>query len=206
MSLTHWRTRLRARWRALARLEPIGWLVLAGFLGWRMWPQVAAAFGVDATTAPAPSFAVQTLAGDSLSSASLRGKVVLVNVWATWCPPCRVEMPGFQAVYDRKKADGFVILGISTDVTGPEAVARFLAEREITYPVAMATGGITRRFGDSRALPTSYLIDRQGRIRHEVRGIFGSVALEQAVDRLLAESAVDSMAVTATPPMGGRDE
>ena len=206
MSLALWRTRLRARWRAVARLEPIAWLVLAAFLGWRIWPQVAAAFGVDSTTAPAPGFAVRTLAGDSLSSESLRGKVVLVNFWATWCPPCRVEMPGFQAVYDQRKADGFVVLGISTDVTGPGTVSQFLAEREITYPVAMATGGITRRFGDSRVLPTSFLIDRQGRIRHEVRGIFASVALGQAVDRLLAEPAADSTAGIPTTATRPRDE
>ena len=206
MSLEPWRTRLRARWRAVARLEPVAWLVLAGFLGYRIAPQVAAAFGVGSTTAPAPGFAVRTLAGDSLSSESLRGKVVLVNFWATWCPPCRLEMPGFQAVYDRRKADGFVVLGISTDVTGPAAVSGFLAERDITYPVAMASGDITRRFGDSRMLPTSYLIDRQGRIRHEVRGIFASVALEQAVERLLAESGSDSTAAVTTAAIGARDE
>ena len=111
---------------------------------------------------------------------------MLVNFWATWCPPCRLEMPGFQTVYDRKKADGFVVLGISTDTGGPDAVKRFLAERGITYPVAMASGGVVRRMGGADLLPTSFLIDRQGRIRHEVRGIFTSVALERAVDRLLA--------------------
>ena len=87
MSLDHWRTRLRAHRRTVARLEPIAWLVLAGFIGWRIWPQAAAAFGVGSTTAPAPGFAVRTLGGDSLSSESLRGTVVLVNFWATWCPP-----------------------------------------------------------------------------------------------------------------------
>ena len=187
MTHQHWRTRLRARGHSLARFEAIAWIALTGFLGYRIWPQVAAAFGVGSASAPAPTFAVATLAGDSLSSDALRGKVVLLNFWATWCPPCRVEMPGFQAVYDRKRDDGFVVLGISTDATGKESVARFLAERDITYPVAMATRAIVRDFGGSSVLPTSFLIDREGRIRHEVRGIFASVALEQAVNRLLAE-------------------
>jgi thiol-disulfide isomerase/thioredoxin len=203
MTHQHWRTRLRARWRALVRFEAIAWIALAGFLGYRIWPQVAAAFGIDSTSAPAPGFAVRTLAGDSLSSGALRGKVVLLNFWATWCPPCRVEMPGFQRVYDRKKGDGFVVLGISTDAMGRESVARFLVERNITYPVAMATGPIVREFGDSRVLPTSFLIDREGRVRHEVRGIFAAVALEQAVDRLLAETPTDSAAAT---PKGAGDE
>lgn len=169
------------------RFEALAWIALAAFLAYRIWPQVAAAFGVASASTAAPDFQVTTLAGQALSSEQLRGKVVLVNFWATWCPPCRVEMPGFQAVYDRRKDQGFVVLGISTDAGGREPVERFLAERDITYPVAMATGSVVRDFGGANVLPTSFLIDRDGRVRYEVRGIFTSVALGQAVDRLLAE-------------------
>ena len=185
MSLRYWRARLRT----LMRFEALAWLALAVFLGTRLWPQVAAAFGVASANAAAPDFQLITLAGDTLSTDRLRGKVVLVNFWATWCPPCRVEMPGFQSVYDRKKDRGFVVLGISTDATGRETVARYLAEHDISYPVAMATGGVVQQFGGASMLPSSFLIDRSGRIRHEVRGIFTSVALSQAVERLLAEPA-----------------
>ena len=175
------------RTRPGARIEALFWFAFAAFLGYRIWPQVAAAFGVASANVAAPDFQVTTLDDDAVSRDALRGKVVLVNFWATWCPPCRVEMPGFQDVYDRKKAEGFTILGISTDATGPQHVARYLWEHEITYPVAMASGGIVRAFGGSRALPTSFLLDRQGRIRHTVTGIFSEIALEQAVNRLLAE-------------------
>lgn len=185
MSIQYW----RARVRALARFEALIWIGLAAFIGYRIWPQVAAAFGVASTAHAAPSFELATLAGDTVSGDRLRGKVVLVNFWATWCPPCRVEMPGFQSVYDEKKDDGFVVLGISTDATGHEPVERFLEERGITYPVAMATGAVVQSFGGANVLPTSFLLDRDGRIRYEVRGIFASVALAQAVDRLLAEPA-----------------
>jgi peroxiredoxin len=173
--------------RPKARLEALFWLVFAVFLGYRIWPQLAAAFGVASANVAAPDFQLTTLDGAVVSRDALRGKVVLVNFWATWCPPCRVEMPGFQDVYDRKKAEGFTILGISTDAAGAQHVSRYLWEHEITYPVAMASGGIARAFGGARALPTSYLLDRQGRIRHTVTGIFAEVALEQAVNRLLAE-------------------
>jgi peroxiredoxin len=115
--------------------------------------------------------------------------VVLVNFWATWCAPCRVEMPGFQDVYDRRRAEGFTVVGVSTDAVGPARVGRFLREHDISYPVAMASGGIVRDFGGVRALPTSFLLDRQGRIRHEVRGYFAEATLDQAVRRLLAEPA-----------------
>lgn len=185
--------------RALARFEAVIWIALAAFIGYRVWPQVAAAFGVASTPHAAPAFELTTLAGDTVSGDGLRGKVVLVNFWATWCPPCRVEMPGFQSVYDEKKDDGFVVLGISTDATGREPVERFLAERSITYPVAMATATVIQSFGGTNVLPTSFLLDRDGRIRYEVRGIFAAVALAQAVDRLLAEP-VRGKSAGATSP------
>lgn len=166
-----------------------------------MWPQVSAALGVDSSNVAAPSFELTTLEGVPVSNELLRGKVVLVNFWATWCPPCRVEMPGFQSVYDRKKGQGFVVLGISTDANGSDHVRRYLEEHHITYPVAMASGGVAQRFGGVNVLPSSFLIDRNGRIRHEVRGIFVSTALEPAVNRLLAEP-VESTRKDAGPDTG----
>jgi cytochrome c biogenesis protein CcmG, thiol:disulfide interchange protein DsbE len=174
--------------RGLGRvLEALVWLGLVLFVGRRIWPQVAAAFGVASANAAVPAFQLTTLDGTAVSSESLRGQVVLVNFWATWCPPCRVEMPGFQRVYAAKRAQGFTILGVATDAAGRGPVLDFLRERGITYPVAMATGSVVRDFGGANLLPTSFLIDRQGRIRNEVRGVFATLALEQAVDRLLAE-------------------
>lgn len=172
-----------------AVLEAFGWLVLAGFLAYRLAPQAAAAFGIGtSTTSQAPSFQVRTLEGETLTTSSLRGKVVLVNFWATWCPPCRFEMPGFQRVYEARRSEGFVVLGLSTDQSGAATVAEFLYERAVTYPVAMATEELIRDFGGARALPTSYLLDRSGRIRYRVEGIFAEPALRAAVSRLLAES------------------
>lgn len=167
--------------------ERLVWIALLAFLGVRLWPQVAAAAGVASASAASPRIELTALDGAPVTSESLRGHVVLINFWATWCPPCRVEMPGFQRVYDRFRDDGFVMLGVSMD-GGTEGVRRFLAERHITYPVAMATPATVRDFGGVRLLPTSYLIDRDGRIRNEVSGMFASVALEQAVRRLLDET------------------
>lgn len=172
--------------RPTSRLEALAWIALIVFIGYRIWPQGAAAFGVASANAPSPSFQLTSIDGSSLSSDALRGKVVLVNFWATWCPPCQFEMPGFQSVYDSRKDRGFVVLGIATD-GDRELVGRFLAEHHITYPMAMASGSVVQSFGGVNVLPTSFLIDRSGRIRNEVRGVFASVALEQAVDHLLAE-------------------
>lgn len=171
-------------------IETVVWIGLLAFLGFRLWPQVAAGFGVASSASrQAPDYQYTTVTGDTGSLAGLRGKVVLVNFWATWCPPCRVEMPGFQQVYEEHRDDGFVVLGLSTDARGEDHVRQFLAEGGYTYPVAMARGSIGRDFGGSSMLPTSYLIDRQGRVRNEVRGIFTEIALSQAVQRLLDEPA-----------------
>ena len=170
-----------------SRVETTGWIALIVFLGYRIWPQGAAAIGVASANAPAPPIELVSMSGQRITTDSLRGKVVLVNFWATWCPPCRYEMPGFQKVYDRYHAAGFTVVGISTD-GDPGLVNRYLAENGITYPIAMASGDIVNAFGGASVLPRSFLIDRNGRIRNEVTGIFASVTLEQAVRRLLADS------------------
>jgi cytochrome c biogenesis protein CcmG, thiol:disulfide interchange protein DsbE len=173
--------------RARRVLEALLWTAVLGFAGYRLWPQLAAALAVGGPREEAPAFEVRTLEGERLALEELRGQVILVNFWATWCPPCRVEMPGFERVYRERREDGFVIVGLSADRTGAEGVRRFLEERDITFPVALDHGAIARDFGGVRGLPTSFLIDRQGRIRHVVVGLFAAPGLRTAVDRLLAE-------------------
>jgi len=177
--------RRRPAWR---RAIDIGrWVLVLGLLAYRVGPQLGAALGVGGEGSMAPQFELQTLDGDTVSLAELRGKVVLVNFWATWCPPCRVEMPWFEELHRDRAADGLVIVGASTDVGTPDVVRRFLAERAITYPIGQASPSLQRAFGGVRGLPTSFLIDRSGRIRHTVTGIFAEPTLRAAVDRLLAE-------------------
>ncbi|HEU4990294.1 MAG TPA: TlpA disulfide reductase family protein [Gemmatimonadaceae bacterium] len=182
----------RPRWRFWSELAL--WVALLAFVGHRIWPQAAAALGIASSPAPAagnagPQFALTTLDGEAVTSQELRGKVVLLNFWATWCPPCRLEMPGFESVYNLNKDRGFIVLGVSMDGADPAAVRQFLADHHITYPVAMATQPVVQTFGNVNLLPTSFLIDRQGRVRNQVQGVFASVALDQAVKHLLDEPA-----------------
>jgi peroxiredoxin len=168
-------------------LGGVGWILILGFIGYRIAPQVQAALGAGAGGSVAPTFQLRTLDGPPVTLEQYRGQVVLVNFWATWCPPCRFEMPGFQRVYEDKRDQGFVILGISTDQGSEGDVREFLEERGITYPVAPATRRVVQDFGGVQALPTSFLIDREGRVRQEVKGFFAEPALRMAVDHLLAE-------------------
>jgi cytochrome c biogenesis protein CcmG/thiol:disulfide interchange protein DsbE len=171
----------------LRTIEALLWLIVAGLFVWRITPQLRAAVGRRLPGAETPAVALAMLDGSSLQLADLKGQVVLVNFWASWCPPCRAEMPGFQSVYDARHRDGFTVLGVSMDESGPPSVATYLRDHRITYPVALATPTTNAAFGGVNDLPTSFLLDRRGRIRYTVRGIFAPETLHGLVDRLLAE-------------------
>jgi peroxiredoxin len=113
--------------------------------------------------------------GAEVKLADQKGKVVLLNFWATWCPPCLAEIPEFVKVYEEKKRDGFTILGVSTDDT-PEQLQAFASERKVTYPLLLITPEVEDAYGPLFGLPTSILIARDGSVckRH-----FGPMSKEQ---------------------------
>lgn len=173
----------------LARFHWSTWFMLA--LGvWalpRLLPHVGALANVTARDRSSPTFVVHTLADSAITSQSLRGRVVLVNVWATWCLPCRVEMPLLEATWNRHQAAGLVVLGASVDQGNPQAVRNFTSERGISYPIAIVGPDVVRELGGVRGYPTSILIGRDGRVRHRVTGPIGPLSLEPAIRRALDE-------------------
>jgi thiol-disulfide isomerase/thioredoxin len=112
---------------------------------------------------PAPAFTVKDLNGRDIAPASLRGKVVIVNFWATWCGPCRAEIPDLVALQEKYK-DTLQVIGISEDEAGVDVVRRFAAEHKINYPVAMMTPEIEKMYPGITALPTSFILDRDSRV------------------------------------------
>ncbi|MEW5771274.1 MAG: TlpA disulfide reductase family protein [Pseudomonadota bacterium] len=128
--------------------------------------------------------AVPTTPGHSL--ADLRGQVVLVNFWATWCPYCRHEMPAMQAFYQAHKAEGFAIVAYSLDKTQHE-VDTFMKDEGYTFPAPLAAPGVDAAFGGVDRLPTSFIIDRRGRIRHKISGQVHAGRLDDLITPLLAE-------------------
>lgn len=154
----------------------------------RLLPHLGALVGYRTRDARTPEFRVHTLTGDTLSMQSLRGKVVLVNVWATWCLPCRVEMPMLESTWKRHRDAGFVLLGASVDRGDPATVRAFVTERGITYPIAIVDQSVTAALGGVRGYPTSVLIGRDGVVRHTVIGPVGPLTLEPALRRALADS------------------
>jgi thiol-disulfide isomerase/thioredoxin len=113
--------------------------------------------------ATAPPFVVEDLDGRTLSSASLRGKVVIINFWATWCPPCRAEIPDLVALQEKYR-DHLVVIGVSEDEGVPDLVRQFAAQHKINYPIVMMNEELEKMFPGVSALPTSFILDRESRI------------------------------------------
>lgn len=135
---------------------------------------------------PAPKLSLQNLDGETQSLEELRGKVALVNNWATWCPPCKAELPTLVAFYNDHAGEGFVIIGIEAGEPVSE-VAPFVEQYQITYPVWLDPGHLAERaFGNSN-LPNSYVIDRSGTIRLAWTGQISRAMLDKYVLPLLTE-------------------
>ena len=163
------------------------WTFVFVYAGPKLLPQLSALSGLGGTVGAAPAFAATTLDGDVLTAEDLRGNVVVVNFWATWCRPCRLEMPVLQELWEERGSEGVVVLGLNTEVLAEGRVREFVAERGITYPISLQGRQLERAFGGAPQIPTTLIIDRRGVIRHRVVGYFLSPALNAAVGRLLAE-------------------
>jgi cytochrome c biogenesis protein CcmG/thiol:disulfide interchange protein DsbE len=133
----------------------------------------------------APEFARKDLNGRRLDLASYRGKVVLLNFWATWCAPCQVEMPVFAAWERQYGPQGLQVIGISMD-DGPEAVRSLVDRLKLDYPVAMGDAELGERYGGVLGLPLTYLIDRKGRVRAQFEGETALKAIEKQLKLLLS--------------------
>jgi cytochrome c biogenesis protein CcmG/thiol:disulfide interchange protein DsbE len=175
--------------RVLAWVERLLFAGLLIFVAVRLGPQVGALLGVSLDPQEAPSYTLVTLNGDTIRSTDLLGQVVVLNFWATWCGPCRLEMPSLQKLHERRAADGVVVLGLATDVGAESSIRSFIRERDITYPIGRATSRHRRAFGGIPGIPTTFIVDRDGVLRHKVVGYFAPPALNAAVSRLADASA-----------------
>ena len=134
---------------------------------------------------PAPRFVRRGIDGRRVDLASLRGKVVLVTFWATWCEPCQVEMPRFIDWQSRLSADGLQIVAVSLD-DDAEPVRAFAAERHVNYPILMGDARLARAYGGILGLPVNFLIDRNGRIAAVFKGETGLEEMESTLRAVLA--------------------
>ena len=137
---------------------------------------------------PAPAFTLQDLNGKSVSLAGLRGKVVVLDFWATWCPPCIKEIPHFVELYEQYKDKGVEIVGISLDREGVSVVKPFVQKFQIKYPIMMTDGKVDKAFGGIPSIPTTFLIDSAGNIIKKYVGYNSKAVFETDIKALLAEA------------------
>jgi cytochrome c biogenesis protein CcmG/thiol:disulfide interchange protein DsbE len=134
----------------------------------------------------APDFALKDLGGRTVRLSDLRGKVVVLNFWATWCPPCRHEIPWFIDLQKKYGPKGLEVVGISMDSASAADVAEFAKRQGINYTVAMADPTVVARYGSVNVLPTTFYIGRDGNVIRSVPGLIGPEEIEQIVSRALA--------------------
>ena len=126
----------------------------------------------------APDFALKDLGGKDISLDDYKGKVVFLNFWATWCPPCRQEIPGFIEAYEKYKGDGLVILGVAVS-DRENSVKSYVEKSKMTYPVAMGDTKIVKDYDPGNAIPTTIVIDRDGNIFHKHVGFMDQSQVEK---------------------------
>ena len=127
----------------------------------------------------APAWKLKDLDGRLVSSDQFKGKIVVIDFWATWCPPCRAEIPGYVALQEKYGKDGLAMVGISLDSQGPEEVKQFVAKNHMNYTVVMGDESVVAAFGGVEAIPTTFIVDRQGNIRDQKVGAEELAAFEQ---------------------------
>jgi peroxiredoxin len=152
---------------------------------------LAASCSAQTSAVQAPDFTVIDLNGKTITSAQYKGKVLFLNFWATWCPPCRAEVPDFVDIYTTHQAKGLEILGISLDTKEKSEVQAFVQQFKMNYPVVLETKVQTEKllddFKPGQFIPTTFVIDKKGRIRDKIVRAMDKEEILRIFNRLIAE-------------------
>lgn len=137
--------------------------------------------------AKARGFEVTLINDKTFKLSDYEGQVVLLNIWATWCAPCREETPDLQKLYEKYKDEGFMILGVSIDEQGESVVRPFIEKYEVSYPIVIDDGTIMDKYGPTMGIPTTYIINKKGNLEYFAVGALTNKELEPRIKNLLSE-------------------
>jgi peroxiredoxin len=177
--------------------------IVAGYWVWPILMHQAAMAILESRAAirqsrAAPDFTLRDANGGSVELAGFRGKVVLLNFWATWCGPCKVEIPWFTEFQKQYQAQGFTVVGVSMDEEGWKVVKPYIAEQNINYPIVIGNEAVNASYGGIESLPTTLLIDKDGRIAFIHSGLIDKREYQKEIVQLLGPRA---KRVASAPPV-----
>jgi thiol-disulfide isomerase/thioredoxin len=135
----------------------------------------------------APAWTLKDLNGKTVSLSDFKGKVVVLDIWATWCPPCRAEIPHFIELQDQYKDKGVTVVGMSVDSTGPAAVAKFVEENKMNYPIVMADEATATAYGADQGIPFTIVIDKNGQVVARHLGLTDKETFQDDIAKALAD-------------------
>jgi thiol-disulfide isomerase/thioredoxin len=142
--------------------------------------------------AVAPDFELQTLDGSNLKLSSLRGKAVLLNFWATWCGPCKIEMPWFVELQKQYGSEGFQIIGVAMDDASTEDIASFTKQIGVNYPILLGKEAVGLSYGGVNVLPTTFFLDRNGKVIAREFGLQSRSVFVDHIKNALAHGTVQA--------------
>jgi len=152
---------------------------------------------------PAPDFTLERLDGGSMKLSDLRGKAVLLNFWATWCLPCKVETPWLVELQSQYASEGLQVVGVAMDDSGKDEIAKFAKDMGVNYPVLLGKEAVGDAYGGVPALPETFFIGRDGKIVDRIIGLKGRADIEDSIKKALATAPSSGQTSTAS---AGPDE
>lgn len=134
----------------------------------------------------APDFTLTTMEGEEFTLSDRRGRIVVLNFWATWCAPCRKEIPDFMELHEELNDDGVLFAGVSLDEEGWEKVRPYAEDMGINYPIMVDDGSVSREYGPIRAIPTTFIINKKGQVEYVAPGMLTKDKLQPLLEKLAA--------------------
>lgn len=161
-------------------------MLVFGFQMARRKSRSASSQGPSLQGKPAPDFALHALDGQTVHLSDFRGKGVLLNFWATWCQPCKIEMPWFAELQKQYGPQGLQIVGVAMDDAGPKEISKFAHDLGVNYPILVGEESVGDAYGGLPFLPATFYIGRDGKVVDKVYGLKGRGEIEDSIKKTLA--------------------